>query len=304
MSKFWEDEIWATEVVAGVDKFIALALARRAGEDALAWPSAKTLAGDTGLSINTAGRSLKSLEDAGVIARTQASEVAHLGAVRSVIYKFTDPGTWPTEGIDSPPEGDDSPPVGYVWTPDAAPVPTRLATQGRGTTPPEGESARPSGGITSTTSNGHESDHGPRVKMSPMGTVSNKPASRSDLVYFRAALQECIRKTGVEVLGPVNDRALGRNLKLLRSRDRLSQEQIRSMIDAYMAQPSAWNKNTHPWQDFCSAGTLTRLRNQTAYRDAKEYVRPSAVLTEAMPVLTLEDIKKRDLERGPSWLRK
>jgi hypothetical protein len=121
--------------------------------------------------------------------------------------------------------------------------------------------------------------------------------------YFQDGLRTAIRDHGATVLGPVNDRALGRNLKLLRTRDGLSEEQIRWMIDSYMAQPSAWNKRVHPWQDFCSAGTLTRLRNQTKHREEPEYSAPVPVLTEVMPALTVEEIMRQDLERGPTWLR-
>lgn len=303
MSQYWQEEMWATDVVSGTDKMVALAMARRAGDDGLTYASAKTLSGDTGLSMNTVARSMKVVEEVGIVVRAAPEEYAHLGPVRSVVYRMVDPSDYPTVGQDYTSVGQDYPTVGYVWEPDAAPAPKKVimtATPERGSTTPEWGSAAPTWGITSTSTNGDLQTPSPDGKKRPgNGTVTSRL-----MAQFMRELKIAVSENGGVALGPLKREALARTFGLLQKRDGLTEEQISSMISAYLAKPSAWNPSIHPWQDFASSGTLTRLRNQTKWRDdAPEYPGQPTALTEVMPVLTVEEILRRDLEKGPTWLR-
>lgn len=69
---------------------VAHAIGHRLGPDGTAWPSLRTLAGDTGLARSTVAVALRDLEDAGVLTRTRRTRPD--GSRAATVYSFG--GQW------------------------------------------------------------------------------------------------------------------------------------------------------------------------------------------------------------------
>lgn len=300
MSEYWTQKVWETDVpLSYTEKYIALALAQEAGEDGLTWPSAKSLVALTGVGQTKVGLALKAIEESGLVVRADTETWLRLGAPRSIVYQFQGEPTTPPRGEETPPRGEATPRGGYTWTPEApAPIAHVVTspTHDVGSPTHVVGSAAHVVGTTKRIDNGDGDDH--------VSKENHLPRSTSLLKYWLAAFRQALKQHEPEVIGSVNERALGRMLKLLKTRDGMSDEQIKAMINAYMAQPSAWNKHTHPSLDFCSSGTLNRIRTQSKHRDAEPgIISKVPVLTEAMPEVerTIEEeialIQERNARR-------